>query len=426
MGQIQNLQTDYLRKGAEQISYKKFKSDGTYVSTVDEDVLFNCPTDIVPLNKDLVRVYDRPLKSVQFLSELRGDFIKNRNGHFLNGSFGYTTNPDFTFANKTGGTTVEFVSDENKTVKALSGDKYFRTDVCASQGGTMTTMFFNDNQYTVFPTDQKMRVAFDYHIKTTSTSAETWFIPVAVLLDITDTSNNTSTARYNFSTKTWISPGNIEQTSNEVKNVNSWGKISLDIEPYSPPGAQTGVIVDFKMKVEIGYPMCKVGTASNFTDLFIDNLRISEVHETEEEIASIRKQHGFNGTFTADYESKDNVLSNEAKDIEFLIGKIDGNYKRPRDTSNKSLEQIITQEIINDHRQFLRRYEGTFRAVSDDKFLALHNKVWVDFGDDVLQEPVTCYIDSMKYDVKASEYDMKMHLPNQDDDVGTTFNVIQK
>jgi len=54
----------------------------------------------------------------------------------------------------------------------------------------------------------------------------------------------------------------------------------------------------------------------------------------------------------------------------------------------------------------------------------LHNKLWIDFGADLLQEPVSCYLDAMKYDVKASEYSIRMHVPNQDDDVGSTYNVI--
>ena len=52
-----------------------------------------------------------------------------------------------------------------------------------------------------------------------------------------------------------------------------------------------------------------------------------------------------------------------------------------------------------------------------------HKKVWVDFGDDVLQEPVSCYIDSLKFNVKAAIYDIKMHVPNQDDDVESSYQV---
>ena len=169
--------------------------------------------------------------------------------------------------------------------------------------------------------------------------------------------------------------------------------------------------------------MCKVGTAANFTDLFIDNIRIAESHETENTIVSRRKQFDQNGTYTAKYELKDNVLSNQGKNFDYFIGKIDDDFKRPRDTANKTLEQIITQDVINDSRDFMRKYEGTFRAANNN-FLGLHNKIWIDYGSDSLQEPVSCYIDAMKYDVKYAEYDIRMHIPNQDDDVDTTYNVL--
>lgn len=425
MGQIRTLQTDYLRKGAEQISYKVFDSDGSYVETIDENVLFSAPQDLTPLNKDLQRQYERPIKQVDFISDLRGDYFKNFNGHFLHGSNSYTTNPNFTFANKTGGTAIEFISDENKSVKALSGGKYFRTDVCASQGGTMTTMLTTDHNYTVIPTDQEVTIDFDYHIRTTSTTSETWFVPVAVLLEVTDTSNVTSNGRYDFNAKEWLigSNANIQQTSNETTTTNSWDKVSLKIEPYSPPGAQNGTILEYKLTLQIGFPMCKVGTAANFTDLFIDNIRIAESHETENTIVSRRKQFDQNGTYTAKYELKDNVLSNQGRNFDYFIGKIDDDFKRPRDTANKTLEQIITQDVINDSRDFMRKYEGTFRAANNN-FLGLHNKIWIDYGSDSLQEPVSCYIDAMKYDVKYAEYDIRMHIPNQDDDVDTTYNVL--
>ena len=71
----------------------------------------------------------------------------------------------------------------------------------------------------------------------------------------------------------------------------------------------------------------------------------------------------------------------------------------------------------------MRKYEGTFRAANNN-FLGLHNKIWIDYGSDSLQEPVSCYIDAMKYDVKYAEYDIRMHIPNQDDDVDTTYNVL--
>ena len=56
MGQIRTYQTDYLRQGAEQISFKRFTYDGTYQETIDANVLINCPEDVVPLNLSLQKL----------------------------------------------------------------------------------------------------------------------------------------------------------------------------------------------------------------------------------------------------------------------------------------------------------------------------------------------------------------------------------
>ena len=62
---------------------------------------------------------------------------------------------------------------------------------------------------------------------------------------------------------------------------------------------------------------------------------------------------------------------------------------------------------------------GTFyKNDSDSTPCFFHNKIWIDFSASVLREPVSCYIDSFKYNVKGNAYDIEMHLPNQDDDQG--------
>ena len=45
------------------------------------------------------------------------------------------------------------------------------------------------------------------------------------------------------------------------------------------------------------------------------------------------------------------------------------------------------------------------------------HKLWVNFGTAVLQEPVSCIIDSLEYNVKQNTYNIIMHIPNADDDI---------
>jgi len=77
----------------------------------------------------------------------------------------------------------------------------------------------------------------------------------------------------------------------------------------------------------------------------------------------------------------------------------------------------VLQEIINDFREPLKRYEGSFyKDDSDVVPIYFYNKLWVNFGTTVLQEPVSAIIDEMEFNVKQNEYRIVMHLPNQDDD----------
>jgi len=71
----------------------------------------------------------------------------------------------------------------------------------------------------------------------------------------------------------------------------------------------------------------------------------------------------------------------------------------------------------------LTKYEGTFRNINT-KNIGLHNKIWIDFGIDTLQEPVSAYIDSMTFSVKDAEVRVNLHIPNQDDDVASTYKSI--
>jgi hypothetical protein len=104
---------------------------------------------------------------------------------------------------------------------------------------------------------------------------------------------------------------------------------------------------------------------------------------------------------------------------------VSGVFYRSRDdhsTLDKTLEEITTQQVMNDFRKHMTRYEGDLYN-NNNKPISLHNKIWINFGTSILQEPVSCYIDSMTYNVKRNVYAVVLHIPNQDDDISSTFSV---
>ena len=427
MGQIRNLQTDRLRGGAEQISYKVFNYEGTYQTTEDEDVLFSCPADLQPMYQDLTRQYERPLKKVEYITELSGNYFKNENAHFLfdDHRWGFQTLPFVSqpASNLSGGTYAGVFTDEDREAKALSGNKYAFTDVYTNLS-TPLSFVTTEREYTKLGVDTEIKIEFDYYIHTTGTDEKYQIAIKAFSQETYNQSVHSGTPySYDFANDSWSSGYAADKFKDfQTTTVNAWGKASVTLKPYLEAYSGYPNVDEICLSISVCFPKLSGGGTGDFESMAIDNFRISESYDVEDRIVSRRTQFSGNGTYTAEYKTDGNILSNEAKTTEYFIGKIEGNFKRPRDTVNKSLEQIITQDILNDNRKFLRKYEGTFRAMTEE-FVGLHNKLWINFGDDILQEPVSCYIDAMKYDVKNAEYVMRLHVPNQDDDVGSFYNV---
>ena len=130
MAGIRNYQTDFLRRGAEQVNYKVFDSDGTYVETIDENILINCPTDVVPLNRSLVKLYEKPLYETVFKTKLAELNYVNQNSQFLYDDDGWVLAS--TGSNNTAGEVGEHTF---YNVKPLSGNKFYR----ANGGGVSAT-----------------------------------------------------------------------------------------------------------------------------------------------------------------------------------------------------------------------------------------------------------------------------------------------
>ena len=77
---------------------------------------------------------------------------------------------------------------------------------------------------------------------------------------------------------------------------------------------------------------------------------------------------------------------------------------------------------MNDYRDFVVRYEGTFRNQQVEP-LTLNNRIWFNFGASVFQDSQSCYIDGLEYKVKSANAKVIAHLPNDDDDVSIDLRI---
>ena len=413
MGSIQSSQSNLLQGNTEQISYKVFNSEGVYLRTEDNNILIKAPKELKPLNGDLVIERERPLKKAVFVTDLKGVFFKNQNANFINGDAKYTIQTPNT------GKTSDVRSDANETVDALTGGKYFfSNDNVAHGGGNNVAMIAINAQTNTISQNKPLEVGFNYHIKTTD-DTDSYELSIKAFLE--ESYTGTPLKQYNFDTEVWENyPASSSDQSRKIiktSTVNNWGKITQNIKQFD----SSSVTTDVFMNITINRVKSVGGGIEGYQSIYIDNFYIGETNDVvNDKLISRRKQIPVNGTYSGEQRNEKNTISNVAKTTDYFIGKYDGTFKRLRDSTAKSMEQIVTAEMINDYRIFLSRYEGTFQNISIDH-IGLHNKVHIDFGGETYQDPVSCYIDAMKYDVKAAEYDMTLHMPNQDNDVSTTY-----
>lgn len=81
----------------------------------------------------------------------------------------------------------------------------------------------------------------------------------------------------------------------------------------------------------------------------------------------------------------------------------------------KTLYEIENQNILNDYREFVIRYQGSFRNLKV-KPLSFHNRIWFNWSVNDYDSQ-TSIIDRLTYNVKDCVFNVNAHVPNDDDDV---------
>ena len=382
----------------EDIKYDIYNSDGVYQSSSTVNVLSIVPSDLQPIGNNLTKEYLRPLKEYVQNVNMAGFFSTNiiSNSGFEFGTSGWTL------------TNSSVVSDFS-----FQGDASLKsTNIQSSSSGTSVTAQL------INPISESGSSFIGYKLKLNnffnSTSGQTrgfrWQVKaVAVVLP----GDPPIATLYWSGSSGWTTTATI----NEVNIVNNRRWKSYDFTaPALPNNA-------WELYFYLYDPFQNTST-SGFTDTHWDSIILdkvyinadgqrSEIFEKFDLLQFVRKRTGnFSGILNLD----GLILTNQE------YSKISGEFYRSRDKTNylKSIEEITTQQVINDYRDFVIRYEGDLYN-NNVLPLGLHNKIWINFGSSVLQEPVSCYIDSMSYNLKKNTYNIIMHIPNQNDDLSSDF-----
>ena len=381
----------------EGIKYHIYNSAGVYISTSTVDVLSIVPSDLQPIGNNLTKEYLRPLKEYTQSVNMAGFFSSNIIG---NSGFEFGTS-GWTLTNSSIDTNFSFQGDAS--LKS--------TNLQTSASGTNVTATlasYIDEAGSDF-VGYKLKLNNFFNSTSSVVRGFRWQVKAVAF---TIPGDPPIATRY-WDGNAWTTTATI----NEVNIVNNRRWKSYDFTAPALPSNSWRLYFYL-------YDPFQTGSSSGFTDTHWDSIifdkvyinadgQRSEFFEKFDLLQFIRKRSGnFSGLLNLD----GLILTNQE------YAKIDGEFYRSRDKTNylKSIEQITSQQVINDYRDFVIRYEGDFYN-NNILPLGLHNKVWINFGSSVLQEPVSCYIDSMSYNVKKNTYNVIMHIPNQNDDLASDF-----
>lgn len=395
---------------SQNVTYKYFNSGGVFQGTSIVDVRLSLPADMQPLYSNLMAEYIYPIRKAIYQVDLDNKRIENTNPHFLYDS------SEWSIQTPTTGKYGAVVSDTSYGVKALSAGKYFHTNDIDSVGADVQSIAI-PSTYNSMPQYKDFEVGFSYYIENADGSDETYWFGVKVLADI---DGSAPYEYFNFETDEWVSvsqQSDAPQKDITTSTVNAWGNVKFTVKAYtydSNNNAPAITIILNRIKQGSGTGV------GQYVKHYIDNFYVAEKLDLEGkyELEKQTTNLGRTGIYTSDQ----NIFTNKLSGSGFA-GAFGNLYERPTDTTPQPLEVIIMQEVINDFKVNRKRYEGTlYKNTSSPVPMFYSNKVLVDFGAGVLQDSVSCYLDSVRYRVKSNEYDVVMHKPDQAlDQSATTY-----
>ena len=400
--------SNLVNNGTEAIKFIKYNYQGTYQSTSTVNMLKQIPSQLLPIENTLVKEFLRPLNKFNITHETSQYLETNTftNSGFENGLVNWTNY-------STSGTTSPGALSSDFTKQGLNSFKNEQTQT--TETGTRKTLTKTADVYNSAHLGHKLKI--NAYFDTNSGYGSVSFrFSVKV---VEQGPGATQTKYWNNSSESWqdSSVVNIQ----DIDSVNAWDEFEYDFGTFPITGLLT---------LDLYEPY--VQNSGGLNALYYDNI----------ELLFDRKEGTKRTNFYANidgfaYERVRTTGSNLTGELDLSDLQLSSNNYtncglsatsciRPRDDNAsfvKSLEQIVTQQVINDYRTNLIRYEGKLYNLNNDP-IGLNNKVWINFGNPAsghLREAVSCYIDGMTYSVKKNAYEVIMHIPNQNDDQSSTF-----
>ena len=420
---IRATQAAYLLANeSEAVELVLYNSSGVYQSTTDVNVLKQIPSNLKPINNNFIQTNLRPLEKYNY----KVDLSQNDTNYFKNGGFEFGVISTNTILNWITYSDVSNVSAaavlDNSIV--LQGNHSVKTTnsntVLANTRKMLTTT------ERVITGSQTLANVFAFNVFASHNGNST--VELYYIIKVVDNSPESYVDLWwNATTEAWVT--SEFKNSVTLEEVNVWEDFEVDIASF-PAGYDPGVTVEFYEP--------RISNVNGFNAFYIDNVSFSYTkpdfsafYKKKTKSLEVIRERPITDSLSGVFSVSDINVSNILYNYQAFLGGISGVYFRPRDnyyiggtSYNPGLmlpiEEITTQQVMNDYRNFVTRYEVDLYNLEKTP-LGLQNKVWVNFGNSILQNPVSCYIDSMTYNVKRNTFTVTMHIPNQDNDIANTL-----
>lgn len=387
LGNGQNEIIDFQVFRSEEYEYDLFGTIYTYDAVVykgkaDHNVSRRVKSDLLPLNNDMVVEYLPPLKKVIQRADqtLYNRFFRS---FFYYSPLDYLTTPADLVAVYGSVDEHDIVEGGNRSYKLTNYTTSSTTKTLALRTGDSISYDFVWVKY------GNIRADFGYYIDSTNTNPN-YKILYTIIVRYTPLFGSPTTAYWdveNDTLQTSITYNEVDVT--DASELNTWNQNSVTLG---------GLLYDVSVGINFYFPY--ITSATGYNALYLDNINIYQ-----------------------DLGNPSNKILEAKRDVNSGIYEVDllpaESFRRYHPDGELGDLQNNAQEILNDYRNFVPRYEGTFYN-NNSKPITPLCKPYIDFGTE-FQGYQSEMVDGMVYNMKANEYSLIMHTSNNDPDVTATF-----
>ena len=436
-------------------TWKVFNHLGVAQADATEDLRLSVNgNQIIPADRDLIKNFRRPVGSVEArpMNLTQIEFVPNHN--FAEGGTGWdntgSIETNLTFvANAPGSIPVDtddyltganaIYTGRNRHTINDPNEIWFRNSAGFPVELTQPSTLKIDWKYIDgVAADSYKDVRFQYRIRLNIPGAGIDYSNVR--LSLTTGINQTmqtgvTTLYYDDVSERWTDGQNLLGADTRWNEATAgaedeWQTTTLELPPAlqasewvnNPADIPTGTT----MTIEVAYPQASTtgffefgtneadGNGMFYT--IIDRITIeSEVSEDLRNPVYERVQPNFTQTIT--YNPK--FISQGLSSFREVLSSTEYWRNGEASTDARLLENIITQQKLNDFRDQFAYYEGTLIA-AEGVPMGQHNKLLVEFTG--YTDPASCIMNGGSYDLKMNKYKVNMYLPNQTTDATSTFH----